>query len=238
MTEAGATGKRPVKRRQGPARGRILEAAARRFYADGVAATGIDTITAEAGVAKMSLYNNFDSKADLVTAYLGARHEEWLGLYRRRLADAETPRDAVLAVFDAYADHAGLAYEHGFRGCGLLNAAAELPTGHEGRAVVRRHKEEVEGLLVTHLRELLSDRAEKARDEKARHGESRDDGPRAGKALAEQVLDGEALDEKVRDAAEHLAFLLEGAIVRAGLEGDGTRMRRARAMAASLVDGL
>ncbi|MFF8712037.1 TetR/AcrR family transcriptional regulator [Streptomyces sp. NPDC015184] len=228
MTEAGATGKRPVKRRQGPARGRILDAAARRFYADGVAATGIDTITAEAGVAKMSLYNNFDSKADLVTAYLGARHEEWLGLYRRRLADAGTPRDAVLAVFDAYADHAGLAYEHGFRGCGLLNAAAELPTGHEGRAVVRRHKEEVEGLLVTHLRELLSDR----------DGKARDDGPRAGKVLAEQVLDGEALDEKVRDAAEHLAFLLEGAIVRAGLEGDGTRMRRARAMAASLVDGL
>ncbi|MDK0521736.1 TetR/AcrR family transcriptional regulator [Streptomyces sp. ML-6] len=218
MTEAGSAGKPPVKRRGGPARGRILEAAARRFYADGVAATGIDTITAEAGVAKMSLYNNFASKADLVTAYLGARHDEWLGLYRRRLADARTPRDAVLAVFDAYADHAGLAYEHGFRGCGLLNAAAELPTGHEGRAVVRRHKEEVEGLLVTHLRELLSDREPSDRDERA--------------------PDGEALDEKVRDVAEHLAFLLEGAIVRAGLEGDGTRMRRARALAESLVDGL
>ncbi|MFE7620489.1 TetR/AcrR family transcriptional regulator [Streptomyces sp. NPDC057496] len=243
MTEAGTTGKRPVKRRRGPARGRILEAAARRFYADGVAATGIDTITAEAGVAKMSLYNNFDSKADLVTAYLGARHEEWLGLYRRRLADARTPRDAVLAVFDAYADHAGLAYEHGFRGCGLLNAAAELPTGHEGRAVVRRHKEEVEGLLVTHLRELLSDRDEKAWDEKAR--DEKAEGEKAlagqaqdGEARGGQAQDGEALDEKVRDAAEHLAFLLEGAIVRAGLEGDGTRMRHARAMAASLVDGL
>ncbi|MGW1193488.1 TetR/AcrR family transcriptional regulator [Streptomyces sp. NPDC002559] len=233
MTEAGTTGKRPVKRRQGPARGRILEAAARRFYADGVAATGIDTITAEAGVAKMSLYNNFDSKADLVIAYLGARHEEWLGLYRRRLADTGTPRDAVLAVFDAYADHAGLAYEHGFRGCGLLNAAAELPTGHEGRAVVRRHKEEVEGLLVTHLRELLSGRDEKARDEKAEGAKTP-----TGRALDEEARAGDALDEKVRDAAEHLAFLLEGAIVRAGLEGDGTRMRRARAMAASLVDGL
>ncbi|MFF8613267.1 TetR/AcrR family transcriptional regulator [Streptomyces sp. NPDC015350] len=224
MTETGAAGKRPVKRRRGPARGRILEAAARRFYADGVAATGIDTITAEAGVAKMSLYNNFDSKADLVTAYLGARHEEWLDLYRRRLADARTPRDAVLAVFDAYADHAGLAYEHGFRGCGLLNAAAELPTGHEGRAVVRRHKEEVEGLLVTHLRELLLSH--------------RDEGARGEEAPAGEIRGGEVLDEQVRDVAEHLAFLLEGAIVRAGLEGDGTRMRRARAMAESLVDGL
>ncbi|MGW2178975.1 TetR/AcrR family transcriptional regulator [Streptomyces sp. NPDC001732] len=258
MTDAKATGKQPVKRRQGPARGRILDAAARRFYADGVTATGIDTITAEAGVAKMSLYNNFSSKADLVTAYLRARHEEWLGLYRRRLADARAPREAVLAVFDAYADHADLAYEHGFRGCGLLNAAAELPTGHEGRAVVRQHKEEVEGLLVTHLQELLSDRTEKAltekardekaRDEKARDEKARDEKARDEKARDEKARDGNTqpekrgaertLDERARGAAEHLAFLLEGAIVRAGLEGDGARMRRARAMAASLVDEL
>ncbi|MFF1595718.1 TetR/AcrR family transcriptional regulator, partial [Streptomyces sp. NPDC058286] len=80
-------------RRRRPARERLLEAAARRFYADGVAATGIDTITAEAGVAKMSLYNNFSSKADLVRAYLDARHEEWLGLYRARLLHADGPRE-------------------------------------------------------------------------------------------------------------------------------------------------
>ena len=70
---------RSVKR---PARASLLEAAARLFYADGVAATGIDSITAAAGVAKKSLYNNFASKADLVAAYLAARHEEWLALYR------------------------------------------------------------------------------------------------------------------------------------------------------------
>ncbi|MFC7512396.1 hypothetical protein ACFQV4_28040 [Streptomyces thermocarboxydus] len=37
---------RPGRRR--PARERILRAAARRFYQEGVTATGIDTITAEA----------------------------------------------------------------------------------------------------------------------------------------------------------------------------------------------
>ncbi|WP_335939275.1 TetR/AcrR family transcriptional regulator [Streptomyces sp. PTD5-9] len=164
MSDTRTPGTRPDARRRGTARGRILDAAARRFYADGVAATGIDTITAEAGVAKMSLYNNFESKADLVRAYLQARHEEWLGLYRRRLADARGPREGVLAVFDAYADHAQLAREHGsrgFRGCGLLNAAAELPTGDEGRAAVREHKEEVESLLAGHLRELLPGREER-----------------------------------------------------------------------------
>jgi AcrR family transcriptional regulator len=147
----GAVGRTGRTGGAGGARRKRIEAAARLFYADGLAATGIDTITAEAGVAKMSLYNNFSSKADLVHAYLEARHAEWLTLYRRRLERAAGPRDRVLAVFDAYADHAALAYEHGFRGCGLLNAAAELPAGDPGRAVVRAHKEEVEGLLAGHL---------------------------------------------------------------------------------------
>lgn len=201
MTDTGKEGTRAVRRTG--ARERLLSAAARRFYADGVAATGIDTITTEAGVAKKSLYNNFSSKADLVRAYLEARHEEWRELYRARLEQAQDPRGGVLAVFDAYADHAAFAYERGFRGCGLLNAAAELPTGDEGRAVVRRHKEEVEALLTGHLEELLPERPDQA-----------------------------------RATAEHLAFLLEGAMARAGLEGEDTRLRHARAMAADLLDRL
>ncbi|MFE0135509.1 TetR/AcrR family transcriptional regulator [Streptomyces sp. NPDC059037] len=201
MSETDARTPTPERGRRRPARERLLATAARRFYADGVAATGIDTITAEAGVAKMSLYNNFSSKADLVRAYLDARHEEWLGLYRARLERAKGPREGVLAVFDAYADHAAFAYEHGFRGCGLLNAAAELPAGDDGRAVVRAHKEEVERLIAGHLEELLPERPDAA-----------------------------------HATAEHLAFLLEGAMARAGLEGDGGRLQHARAMAATLLE--
>ncbi|MDQ0770931.1 AcrR family transcriptional regulator [Pseudarthrobacter defluvii] len=186
-----------------PARQLLLEAAARLFYANGVAATGIDTITAEAGVAKKSLYNNFSSKAELVAAYLEARHEEWLGLYRRRLEKAATPRERVLAVFDAYLDHANFAYQHGFRGCGLLNAAAELPAGDPGREAVRRHKEEVQQLLATHVAALLPRQEQRA--------------PRI---------------------AAHLSFLLEGAMARAGLEGNDAPLQEARLIAGQLLDAL
>ncbi len=184
-----------------PARARLLAAAAECFYDHGVNGTGIDTITAAAGVAKMSLYNNFAGKDDLVLAYLEARHEEWLGLYRRRLASATDARQRVAAVVDAYVDHAELAYRHGFRGCGLLNAAAELPAGAPGRQLVRRHKEEVEALLAASLAEL--------------------DGVPA---------------EQAADLAEQLSFLLEGAMARAGLEGDSRRLHRVRELALQLVD--
>jgi AcrR family transcriptional regulator len=182
------------------ARDRLLEAAARLFYAHGIAGTGIDAITAEAGVAKMSLYNNFASKDDLTLAYIEARHEEWLSLYRARLDLAATPVDGVLAVFDAYIDHASAAYEHGFRGCGLLNAAAELPAGAAGRDAVRRHKEQVESILAGHLATVIAPAA-------------------------------------VAGTAEHLAFLLEGATSRAGLDGHAERLLAARRLAVSLLSG-
>ncbi|MFF9331698.1 TetR/AcrR family transcriptional regulator [Streptomyces albogriseolus] len=187
--------------RRRPARERILGAAARRFYQEGVTATGIDTITAEAGVAKMSLYNNFSSKADLVRAYLDDRHADWLGRYRERVGPEPDPRDGVLAVFDTYIDGADAPPTGDFRGCGLLNAAAEMPAGHEGRAQVRGQKEEVERMIAEHVTALLPRR------------------PDAARVTARQI-----------------AFLLEGAMVRAGLEGDSRCLRDARAMAERLLD--
>ena len=142
---------------QGSARERLLEAAAKRFYDDGVNGTGIDTITAEAGVAKKSLYNNFSSKSELISAYIADRHEDWLGLHRARSSHARTAIDRVLAVFDAYIDHANDAYGNGFRGCGLLNAAAEFPAGAPEREAVRTHKEQVERILAEDLADLTDE---------------------------------------------------------------------------------
>jgi AcrR family transcriptional regulator len=186
-----------------PARERLLKAAAELFYAEGVGATGIDAITARAGVAKMSLYNNFSSKADLVNAYIQTRCAEWRELYQERLKHARTPQERILAVFDSYLDHAAGAYERGFRGCGLLNAAAELPVGDPGRALVASQKEEVERQFKKHLRDM-------------------------------QPTAGTSIDE----TAEHLSFLLEGAMSRAGLDGHDARLKTARKIAASILERL
>lgn len=139
------------------ARQKILDAAATLFYNDGITATGINTVTAKADVAKMSLYNNFSSKGELVDAYIAARHQEWLDLYQKRLEKTKTAKEAILAVFDAYQDHAEFAYEKGFRGCELLNAAAEFPANSSGRNAVRQHKEQVEAIVAEHLNRLLKD---------------------------------------------------------------------------------
>ncbi|MDO6963339.1 TetR/AcrR family transcriptional regulator [Rhizobium alvei] len=186
------------------AKDRLLAAAAELFYRDGVVATGIDAITAHAGVAKMSLYNNFSSKAELVNAYMTKRVVDWREGCDARVAAAKTPHDKVLAVFDSYIEHAGLAYDWGFRGCGLLNAAAELAVDDPARKIVAQQKTEAEERMRSHLFEMRPDGNE----------------------------------EMIGAVAEHLSFLLEGAMARAGLEGHDGRLRAARKLAVSILESL
>lgn len=139
------------------AKQKILETASVLFYNDGINNTGINSIIEKASVAKMSLYNNFKTKSELVTYYIEARHQEWLDLYEKRKATIQSPIEGVLAVFDAYQDHAEFAYENGFRGCGLLNAAAEFPAHSPERLAVKRHKDEVESIVAQHLSQFIAD---------------------------------------------------------------------------------
>ncbi|MFP3914314.1 MAG: TetR/AcrR family transcriptional regulator [Actinomycetota bacterium] len=127
------------------ARTRLLQAADRLFYQEGIRTTGIDHLVAEAGVAKMTLYNQFGSKDGLVAAYLRARHDDWLRRLDTHLGKASSPIEEILAVFDAYIESAS---QPGHRGCAFLNAAAELPDrDHPARAVVAEDKESVRSLL-------------------------------------------------------------------------------------------
>ena len=107
------------------ARQKILTAAHERFYRDGFRAVGIDTIIAESGVAKMTLYRHFASKDDLITAYVtraDGLYKEW---FDAAAGDEGRPaRARILALFDAQTEQIQPAR---CRGCPFLMALAEIP---------------------------------------------------------------------------------------------------------------
>ena len=95
---------------------RILETADRLFYGQGIRAMGVDTIAAEIGISKRTLYNHFPSKDALIVAYLQRR-------LRLIPTSTKPPAQQILDDFDrlerAFASD-------GFRGCAFVNAVAEL----------------------------------------------------------------------------------------------------------------
>ncbi|MEO3809271.1 TetR/AcrR family transcriptional regulator [Sphaerisporangium sp. B11E5] len=119
-------------------RERILKTAGELFYAGGIGATGVDRISEAAGVSKRSLYQRFGSKDELVTEYLTIDGTAVADRLLPPEDDGAAPRDRVLAVFETLRDGSR---RPGFRGCLVLNAAAELPDpAHPARAVALDHK--------------------------------------------------------------------------------------------------
>src|SRR4051794_38670238 len=76
MTTEAVAGPEPgAKPEKQTARARIFAVAKDLFYRRGIRAVGVETIVAEAGATKMSLYRSFPSKDELVAAYLQERDE-------------------------------------------------------------------------------------------------------------------------------------------------------------------
>jgi AcrR family transcriptional regulator len=138
------------------ARERILETAERLFYRDGYRAVGVDTIVADSGVAKMTLYRHFPSKDDLIAAYLDRTNQQLLAWMDGLIAAHADPRSALEAVFEGVAK---LASSPECLGCAFVAAAGEFPEpDHPGHRVAAAHKRAV----VDRLRELAEQA--KARD--------------------------------------------------------------------------
>lgn len=94
--------RKPGSRRPPSPRERLQRTAYELFSRHGVRAVGVDTLAAQAGVAKMTLYKNYPSKDELALAFLRDREERWTrawlqGEVERR---GRTPADRLLAVFD------------------------------------------------------------------------------------------------------------------------------------------
>lgn len=125
---------------------RVLTAASKMFYREGIRGVGVDAIAAEAGVTKKTLYEKFGSKDKLVAAYLRARDERW----REWLAEVGdrgggSAEERLLSTFDALGEWMD---RENPRGCGFVNAAAELPDAdHPGRVVIVEQKRWMRGYL-------------------------------------------------------------------------------------------
>jgi AcrR family transcriptional regulator len=102
---------------------RLLNTATRLFCRHGINATGIDKILAEAGVAKMTLYNQFGSKEGLVFAVLEREGEAWRSWFQTAVDQlGETPADKLIGIFDVLENWFK---QDGFYGCAFINAVAE-----------------------------------------------------------------------------------------------------------------
>jgi len=103
-------------------RERILATAERLFYEEGFHATGIDRLVAEAGVARMTLYNHFPSKEALVEAVLSRRYARYLD----DLRDAVRGRGSASAVSALAERHNEWLRTRARHGCIVLKAIAEF----------------------------------------------------------------------------------------------------------------
>jgi AcrR family transcriptional regulator len=103
---------------------RILRAADRLFYTQGIRAVGVDAVAREAGVSKRTLYHHYPSKDALIAAYLTGRF--------RQVPPSDRPaREQILGYFDRIE---AMVADGSFRGCPYVNAVTEI--GERNHAAV------------------------------------------------------------------------------------------------------
>ena len=117
----------------------LLNTAEHLFYEQGFHATGIDRIVNEAGVTRMTLYNHFPSKTDLVRAVLEARYTR----YCEELQAAIDLQDNSSALSGMIAVHEEWLRNHSRHGCIVIKAIGEFEQQYEPvarEAVALKHR--------------------------------------------------------------------------------------------------
>lgn len=100
------------------------------FYDGGFHATGIDTVMANSGISKRTLYKYFPSKEDLIEAVLDQYGEDTDAfLFKPALARSDDPREQIAAIFDVRRE---MMAQTACRGCLAMKAGQEYIGKHEG----------------------------------------------------------------------------------------------------------
>jgi AcrR family transcriptional regulator len=136
-----------MSRSANPTRERIVAAAAKLFYNEGIRAVSVDAVAAKAGVTKRTFYYHFDSKDEVVAAYLAARDQPNLALFRRWFD--ETEGGLAEKTRGLFRSLAGAARHPKWKGCGFLRTSAELANmpGHPAIKIGAAHKKKFEEWL-------------------------------------------------------------------------------------------
>ncbi|CDN48097.1 TetR/AcrR family transcriptional regulator [Neorhizobium galegae] len=144
-------------------RERILKTASDLFYRLSINSVGIDRIIAESGVAKMTFYKHFPSKATLIATYLRHKRVIWFQM----LATATekpglSPPERVLAIFDAIDEPLRAKT---FRGCSFARGLAEFgPEANtpEVQATIAEYFTELHEFVASLIKPLALDKPEQA----------------------------------------------------------------------------
>ena len=125
----------------------LIDTALELFNRDGFHATGIDRILEAAGVARMTLYNHFKSKDELIVAVLRRRDEKFRNWFMRTVERLQTrPKERLLAVFDALNEWFT---SKDFCGCMFINASAEYgDLANPVHRVATEHKQLIRSFLL------------------------------------------------------------------------------------------
>jgi AcrR family transcriptional regulator len=121
------------------ARTRILQTAARLYYAEGIHAVGIERVVREADVAKATLYAHFPGKDALVASYLALESERWRTSVQGH-GDSLCGRPRIKKLFDLLHQSAE---DPRYRGCPFVNAGAEFPGPGPVAEQIRLHRSRV-----------------------------------------------------------------------------------------------
>lgn len=140
---------------------KILDTAERLFYEQGYNNTGINQVIEEADIAKASLYKHFESKTDLLVAYLQRFHQRWFTRLETTVNKVSDPKGKLLAIFD---HHSERQQTREFGGCPFIKANEEAgmsdPRVLAEIQLAKQHlKEYLKGLVaVSGHKKLLTDK--------------------------------------------------------------------------------
>jgi AcrR family transcriptional regulator len=188
-----------------PMQEHILEVASSLFQTRGINATGVDTIVAEADIAKMTLYKYFRTKEELILAVLRQADEEMRSWIAKRLAQPNVkPSEKLLKFVDAMEEWINAP---DFSGLPFQKASSEFP---QAENPIHRFSAEISAGFRAYVAELAAESGAKDPQALAMQLSMLIEGA----AMTEQIARGSGAAASARKAAATLIASATGKPIR------------------------